>query len=49
MEKTNRYIYKGTMVDFKEITAPKPNLEEFEQVDYSAFKKLGIGSEKKTL
>jgi hypothetical protein len=50
MDKTNRYIYKGNMIDFEELLNARVDLEEFEQLDYSTFKKLTASdSEKKTL
>jgi len=49
MDETNRYIYKGTILDFDELSNTRSVIEEFEQLDYSTFKKLTSESEKKTL
>jgi len=50
MDKTNRYIYKGNMIDFEELSNARVDIEEFEQLDYNTFKKLTTSdSEKKTL
>ena len=48
IEEANRYIYRGTLIDFDELFATKPDPEEFEQLDYGTFKKLA-DSEKKNL
>ena len=50
MDETNRYIYKGTMIDFDKLLNTRSVIEEFEQLDYSTFKKLKTNDcEKKTL
>jgi hypothetical protein len=50
MQETNRYVYRGTLLDFQEFSSTINTIpEDFEQLDYGTFKKLSADNEKKTL
>ena len=34
IEEANRYVYRGTLLDYDELFTMKPDSEEFEQLDY---------------
>lgn len=36
---TNKYIYKGTLLDYEQINQPKPSID-YENIDFENFKKL---------
>ena len=46
--KTNHYIYKGKLREYKEMEFNKPINDEFEHIDYNTFKNMNI-NEKKNL
>lgn len=49
IEESNRYIYRGTLLDYDELFTIKHDPEEFEKLDYGTFKKLATDNEKKNL
>lgn len=49
IEEANRYIYRGTLLDYDELFSIKADPEEFEKLDYGTFKKFSSDNEKKTL
>ena len=48
LERSNHYIYKGKCEDYYTLYNNKEQIEEFEHLDYNAFKKLST-DEKKNL
>ena len=48
-EKSNRYIYKGSLNEYESLYSNKSASDDFEQIDYNTFKKLSFIDEKKTL